>query len=139
MQDKYIVWTTIKKSRYPLCLTIDAADTLEKMFGSVGQIGKSVADHAEKDEIGEMLRVVLSALRPLVEAGKKYLAANAALAGEDTGQLPDLPDDETLRAVLSGAEIVEIWGDVFRALRGGTSREVEAAPDNSVKNGESAM
>lgn len=139
MQDKYIVWTTIKKSRYPLCLTIDAADTLEKMFGSVSEIGKNVVDHAEKDEISEMLRVVLSALRPMAEAGKKYLAANAALSGENVEQLPDLPDDETLRAVLSGAEIVEIWRDVFQALRGGASREVEAAPDNSAKNGESAM
>lgn len=139
MNDKYIVWTNIKGKKFPLCLTVAAANAIEKQFGSVGQVGKSVAEHAEKDELGEMMRVILTALRPLAEAGRNYLAASAAFSGVEPETVDELPSDDTLQAILSGTEIVEIWGDVANALRGGSSREVEAAPDNSAKNGESAM
>lgn len=139
MDDKYIVWTSIKGKKFPLCLTIGAADALEKSFGTIGAIGKSVSEHADKDELGEMMRVILTALRPLAAAGKEYLDQNAAFLGKKPESSVDLPSDEVLQAILSGAEIVSIWADIALALRGGSSREVETAPDNSPKNGETAM
>nr|DAG46622.1 MAG TPA: hypothetical protein [Caudoviricetes sp.] len=139
MIDKYIAWTNIKGKKFPLCLTVGSSEDLEKAFGSIDAIGKSVTEHAEKGELSEMMRTILTALRPLAEAGKCYLAASAAFSGEKVEEIDDLPPNETLNIILSGTEIIDIWADVALALRGGSSRDVEVAPDNSSKNGETAM
>lgn len=139
MIDKYVVWTDIKGKKFPLCLTVGSAEVLEKEFGTIDAVGKSVVEHADKGELAEMLRVILTALRPLVEAGKAYLAETAVFSGEKLEETADFPADDVLLAILSGTEIVAIWSDVFKALQGGTSRDVEVAPDNSPKNGETAM
>lgn len=140
MDDKYIVWAEIKGKKFPLCLTVGAADELEKEFGSIGAISQSVTDHANKDELSEMMRTILSTFLPLAKAGKDYLAARAAFAGEKGEPTPDVPEEDVLLAILSGNEIVNnIWAAVALALQGGSSRDVEVAPDNSAKNGETAM
>ena len=139
MNDKYVVWTNIKGKKFPLCLTIGAADVLEKAFGNVNAVVESVTAHADKQELAEMMRVILTVLRPLAEAGKAYLAASASFSGEKSEKIADLPADDVLQAILSGTEIVEIWADVAMALRGGSSRDVEVATDNNPKNGETAM
>lgn len=139
MNDKYVVWTNIKDKKFPLCLNIGAADVLENEFGSIDAVAESVTAHAQKNELGEMMRVILAALRPLAEFGKVYLTESALFSGEDPEKIEDLPADDVLQAILSGTEIVELWADVALALRGGSSREVEVAPDNNPKNGETAM
>lgn len=139
MDDKYIVWTSIRGKKFPLCLTIGAADELEKNFGSVNAASESVVNHANNDEMSEMMRNVLAILRPLATSGKNYLEKSAAFLGEKPENLPELPPDDVLKDILSGNEIVGIWADVVLALRGGASRSVEAAPDNAPKNGEAAM
>ena len=139
MNDKYVVWTNIKGKKFPLCLTIGAADVLEKTFGNVNAVVESVTAHADKQELAEMMRVILTVLRPLAEAGKAYLAASASFSGEMSENTADLPADDVLQAILSGTEIVEIWADVAMALRGGSSRDVEVATDNNPQNGETAM
>lgn len=139
MDDKYLVWTSIHGKKFPLCLTIGAADELEKKFGSVDAASESVVNHANADEISEMLRGVLTVLRPLANAGKSYLEKSAAFLGEKPEKLPELPPDDVLLEILTGGEIVKIWADVVTALRGGSSREVEVAPDKSPKNAEAAM
>ena len=48
MNDKYVVWTNIKGKKFPLCLTIGAADVLEKAFGNVNAVVESVTAHADK-------------------------------------------------------------------------------------------
>lgn len=140
MDDKYIVWAEIKGKKFPLCLTVGAADELEKAFGGIQAIGQSVTDHANKDELGPMLHTILSAFLPLAKAGKDYLTARAAFSGEKAESTPDVPEEDVLRSILSGTEIVEnILPAVTNALNGGSSRDVEVAPDNSAKNGETAM
>lgn len=139
MNDKYVVWTSIKGKKFPLCLNIGAADVLENEFGSINAVTESVTAHAQKNELGEMMRVILATLRPLAEFGKVYLTESALFSGEDPEKIEDLPADDVLQAILSGTEIVEIWADVAMALRGGSSRDVEIAPDNNPKNGETAM
>lgn len=140
MDDKYIVWAEIKGKKFPLCLTVGAADELEKAFGSIPAIAQSVTDHASKEELGEMMHTILSAFLPLAKAGKDYLAARAAFSGEKGESTPDVPEVDVLQTILSGTEIVRnIWAAVGLALQGGSSRDVEVAPDNSVKNGEAAM
>lgn len=139
MDDKYIVWTNIRGKKFPLCLTIGAADALEKSFGSVNAATESVVKQADSDELSGMLRTVLTILRPLTSAGKNYLEKNAAFLGEKPEKLPELPADDVLLDILSGEEIVQIWADVVRAVRGGASREVEVAPDKDPKNAEAVM
>lgn len=143
MEDKYIVWAHIKNKKYPFCLTIGAADVMEKSFGSVSAAGKSIADHAEKDEVSGFLRAVLTAARPLCDGGVNYLLQSAKFSGDEkeieaAKALQPLPEDEVLEAILSGAEIVQLWNSVLLALKGGSSREIEVAPDNSPKNADSA-
>ena len=63
MNDKYVVWTNIKGKKYPLCLTIGAADVLEKAFGNVNAVVESVtASPSSRRAWIEISRKVILAL-----------------------------------------------------------------------------
>ena len=143
MTDKYIAWAEIKGTKYPLCLTIGAADALEKEFGSLNAPLNIIRKNLGEGKIADVFRTVLKTVRPLAEAGAAYFSACAQMTGdqkdlEKAYSLPVLPSDEVLTAVLSGSEILQLWNACYAATQGGASREVEAEPDKSAKNVESA-
>lgn len=143
MTDKYIAWADIKGTKYPLCLTIRAADAIENEFGSLNAPLDIIRQSLNEGKIADALRAILKMARPLADAGRDYLAACAQMSGdakalEKAYALPVLPTSETLENVLSGAEILQLWNACYAATQGGAGRDVEAEPDKSAKNVESA-
>lgn len=141
--DKYLAWADIKGTKYPLCLTIGAADAIEKEFGSLNAPLDILRKTSADGKLADALRAVLKTAEILAEAGRDYVIACAQMSGnaDETARaydLPLFPSIDLLESVLSGAEIMQLWNACFAATNGGTSRDVEVEPDKSVKNGESA-
>lgn len=139
MDNKYIAWADIKGTKYPLCLSIGSSAALEEAFGSVTGVVNCIAQHADNNEISELMRSILKAARPLAQAGQNYLTGTALLTGQPIDDIPEFPADEVLSTVLSANEMLELWTACLTAMRVGSAREVEVAKDNSPKNAENAM
>lgn len=143
MADKYVAWADIKGTKYPLCLTIGAADAIEKEFGSLNAPLDIIRKTANDGKLADAFRAVLKTAAILAESGRNYLIACAQMSGDAdemtrTYALPLFPAIDLLESVLSGAEIMQMWDACFAATQGGTSRNVEVEPDKSAKNVESA-
>lgn len=143
-QDKYLAWADIKGIKYPLCLTIGAADSIEKELGSLDAPLNMINQSIKDGKMADMLKAVLKTAQPLAKAGRDYIAACALMSGdkdqvEEAKKTPVLPSNDVLENVLSAVEIMKLWNACYLATQGGASREVEVEPDNSAKNAGSAM
>lgn len=139
MEDKYINWADIKGVRYPLCLSIGSAETLEKEFGTVTGAIQCIWGHVEQDNVSALMADTLRIAAPLAEAGKAYIQASAIMAGTTAKEIPELPSAEILAVALSANEILDLWNACYKAMRVGQTREVEVAQDNDPKNAGNAM
>lgn len=128
---------TIEGVQYPMCLTIKATDAIEKRFQGVDKVSALLSEYAEKDQYSALMKTTLELALLLIDGGLNRCRTRAKMRGEEI-ELPTLPSTEDLQEVMTFEDLLDIQQNIFAAFTVGSSRNVEARPDNSPKNAESA-
>lgn len=128
---------TIEGVQYPMCLTIKATDAIEKRFQGVDKVSTLLSEYAEKDQYSALMKTTLELALLLIDGGLNRCRTRAKMRGEEI-ELPTLPGTEDLQEVMTFEDLLDIQQNIFAAFTVGSARNVEARPDNSPKNGESA-
>lgn len=128
---------TIEGVQYPMCLTIKATDAIEKRFQGVDKVSALLSEYAEKDQYSALMKTTLELALLLIDGGLNRCRTRAKMRGEEI-ELPTLPSMEDLQEVMTFEDLLDIQQNIFAAFTVGSARNVEARPDNSPKNGESA-
>lgn len=128
---------TIEGVKYPMCLTIKATDAIEKRFQGVDKVSSLLSEYAEKDQYSALMKTTLELALLLIDGGLNRCRTRAKMRGEEI-ELPTLPSMEDLQEVMTFEDLLDIQQNIFAAFTVGSARNVEARPDNSPKNGESA-
>lgn len=128
---------TIEGVQYPMCLTIKATDAIEKRFQGVDKVSTLLSEYAEKDQYSALMKTTLELALLLIDGGLNRCRTRAKMRGEEI-ELPTLPCMEDLQEVMTFEDLLDIQQNIFAAFTVGSARNVEARPDNSPKNGESA-
>lgn len=144
IEDKYIVFAHVKDDEYPMCMTIKALSVLEGTYGSVDNIFGVAKEAAKTGRVADLAKAALTIAPVLADAGRDYVREMAATSNDKEFQdmaqsLPDFPAAAELEKSMTWAECRALWNDCVTAIARGSGREVEAEPDNSAKNAESAM
>lgn len=128
---------TIEGVQFPMCLTIKATDAIEKRFQGVDKVSALLSEYAEKDQYSALMKTTLELALLLIDGGLNRCRTRAKMRGEEI-ELPTLPSVEDLQEVMTFEDLLDIQSNIFAAFTVGSARNVEARPDNSPKNGESA-
>lgn len=128
---------TIEGVQYPMCLTIKATDAIEKRFQGVDKVSTLLSEYAEKDQYSALMKTTLELALLLIDGGLNRCRTRAKMRGEEI-ELPTLPGTEDLQEVMTFEDLLDIQQNIFAAFTVGSARNVEARPDNSQKNAESA-
>lgn len=128
---------TIEGVQFPMCLTIKATDAIEKRFQGVDKVSALLSEYAEKDQYSALMKTTLELALLLIDGGLNRCRTRAKMRGEEI-ELPTLPSMEDLQEVMTFEDLLDIQQNIFAAFTVGSARNVEARPDNSPKNGESA-
>lgn len=128
---------TIEGVEFPMCLTIKATDAIEKRFQGVDKVSSLLSEYAEKDQYSALMKTTLELALLLIDGGLNRCRTRAKMRGEEI-ELPTLPSMEDLQEVMTFEDLLDIQQNIFAAFTVGSARNVEARPDNSQKNGESA-
>lgn len=128
---------TIEGVEFPMCLTIKATDAIEKRFQGVDKVSSLLSEYAEKDQYSALMKTTLELALLLIDGGLNRCRTRAKMRGEEI-ELPTLPSVEDLQEVMTFEDLLDIQQNIFAAFTVGSARNVEARPDNSPKNGESA-
>lgn len=128
---------TIEGVEFPMCLTIKATDAIEKRFQGVDKVSALLSEYAEKDQYSALMKTTLELALLLIDGGLNRCRTRAKMRGEEI-ELPTLPCMEDLQEVMTFEDLLDIQQNIFAAFTVGSARNVEARPDNSPKNGESA-
>lgn len=128
---------TIEGVEFPMCLTIKATDAIEKRFQGVDKVSALLSEYAEKDQYSALMKTTLELALLLIDGGLNRCRTRAKMRGEEI-ELPTLPSMEDLQEVMTFEDLLDIQQNIFAAFTVGSSRNVEARPDNSPKNAESA-
>lgn len=128
---------TIEGVEFPMCLTIKATDAIEKRFQGVDKVSTLLSEYAEKDQYSALMKTTLELALLLIDGGLNRCRTRAKMRGEEI-ELPTLPSTEELQEVMTFEDLLDIQQNIFAAFTVGSSRNVEARPDNSPKNAESA-
>lgn len=128
---------TIEGVEFPLCLTIKATDAIEKRFQGVDKVSTLLSEYAEKDQYSALMKTTLELALLLIDGGLNRCRTRAKMRGEEI-ELPTLPSTEDLQEVMTFEDLLDIQQNIFAAFTVGSARNVEARPDNSSKNAESA-
>lgn len=128
---------TIEGVEFPMCLTIKATDAIEKRFQGVDKVSALLSEYAEKDQYSALMKTTLELALLLIDGGLNRCRTRAKMRGEEI-ELPTLPSMEDLQEVMTFEDLLDIQQNIFAAFTVGSARNVEARPDNSPKNGESA-
>lgn len=128
---------TIEGVEFPMCLTIKATDAIEKRFQGVDKVSSLLSEYAEKDQYSALMKTTLELALLLIDGGLNRCRTRAKMRGEEI-ELPTLPSMEDLQEVMTFEDLLDIQRNIFAAFTVGSARNVEARPDNSPKNGESA-
>lgn len=144
MEDKYLVFAHVKGAEYPMCMTIKALSALESTYGSVDNVFGVAKEAAKTGRVSDLAKAALTIAPVLAGAGRDYVREMAAGSNnkefQDMAQsLPDFPAAAELEKSMTWAECRALWNDCVAAIARSSGREVEAEPDNSAKNAESAM
>lgn len=127
---------TIEGVQYPMCLTIKATDAIEKRFQGVDKVSALLSEYAEKDQYSALMKTTLELALLLIDGGLNRCRTRAKMRGEEI-ELPTLPSTEDLQEVMTFEDLLDIQQNIFAAFTVGSARNVEARPDNSLKNAES--
>lgn len=128
---------TIEGVEFPMCLTIKATDAIEKRFQGVDKVSALLSEYAEKDQYSALMKTTLELALLLIDGGLNRCRTRAKMRGEEI-ELPTLPSTEDLQEVMTFEDLLDIQQNIFAAFTVGSDRNVEARPDNSPKNAESA-
>lgn len=128
---------TIEGVEFPMCLTIKATDAIEKRFQGVDKVSALLSEYAEKDQYSALMKTTLELALLLIDGGLNRCRTRAKMRGEEI-ELPTLPSMEDLQEVMTFEDLLDIQQNIFAAFTVGFARNVEARPDNSPKNAESA-
>lgn len=128
---------TIEGVEFPMCLTIKATDAIEKRFQGVDKVSALLSEYAEKDQYSALMKTTLELALLLIDGGLNRCRTRAKMRGEEI-ELPTLPSTEDLQEVMTFEDLLDIQQNIFAAFTVGSARNVEARPDNSLKNAESA-
>lgn len=128
---------TIEGVQFPMCLTIKATDAIEKRFQGVDKVSALLSEYVEKDQYSALMKTTLELALLLIDGGLNRCRTRAKMRGEEI-ELPTLPSTEDLQEVMTFEDLLDIQQNIFAAFTVGSARNVEARPDNSPKNGESA-
>lgn len=128
---------TIEGVEFPMCLTIKATDAIEKRFQGVDKVSALLSEYAEKDQYSALMKTTLELALLLIDGGLNRCRTRAKMRGEEI-ELPTLPSMEDLQEVMTFEDLLDIQQNIFAAFTVGSTRNVEARPDNSPKNAESA-
>lgn len=128
---------TIEGVEFPMCLTIKATDAIEKRFQGVDKVSALLSEYAEKDQYSALMKTTLELALLLIDGGLNRCRTRAKMRGEEI-ELPTLPSTEDLQEVMTFEDLLDIQQNIFAAFTVGSARNVEARPDNSQKNAESA-
>lgn len=128
---------TIEGVEFPMCLTIKATDAIEKRFQGVDKVSSLLSEYAEKDQYSALMKTTLELALLLIDGGLNRCRTRAKMRGEEI-ELPTLPSMEDLQEVMTFEDLLDIQQNIFAAFTVGSTRNVEARPDNSPKNAESA-
>lgn len=128
---------TIEGVEFPMCLTIKATDAIEKRFQGVDKVSTLLSEYAEKDQYSALMKTTLELALLLIDGGLNRCRTRAKMRGEEI-ELPTLPSTEDLQEVMTFEDLLDIQQNIFAAFTVGSARNVEARPDNSTKNAESA-
>lgn len=128
---------TIEGVEFPMCLTIKATDAIEKRFQGVDKVSALLSEYAEKDQYSALMKTTLELALLLIDGGLNRCRTRAKMRGEGI-ELPTLPSTEDLQEVMTFEDLLDIQQNIFAAFTVGSARNVEARPDNSPKNAESA-
>lgn len=144
IEDKYIVFAHVKGNEYPMCLTIKALSVLEGTYGSVDNIFGVAKEAAKTNHVMDLVKTTFEVASVLADAGRDYVREMAATSNDKKFQdrvqsLQDFPAAAELEKSMAWAECRALWNDCVTAIARGSGREVEAEPDKSAKNAESAM
>lgn len=127
---------TIEGVEFPMCLTIKATDAIEKRFQGVDKVSALLSEYAEKDQYSALMKTTLELALLLIDGGLNRCRTRAKMRGEEI-ELPTLPSTEDLQEVMTFEDLLDIQQNIFAAFTVGSTRNVEARPDNSPKNAES--
>lgn len=108
---------------YPLCLTVMASDAITKEFG--GYDGLAAALGNGVDSLGDWAKL----LHILMDGGAARVKAIAWLNGEEINMLPDVPNLDIIRDILSWSDIQQNRDIIMSAISGSSNPTVEADPD----------
>ena len=128
---------TIEGVEFPMCLTIKATDAIEKRFQGVDKVSTLLSEYAEKDQYSALMKTTLELALLLIDGGLNRCRTRAKMRGEEI-ELPTLPSMEDLQEIMTFEDLLDIQQNIFAAFTVGSTRNVEARPDNSPKNAESA-
>lgn len=128
---------TIEGVEFPMCLTIKATDAIEKRFQGVDKVSTLLSEYAKKDQYSALMKTTLELALLLIDGGLNRCRTRAKMRGEEI-ELPTLPSTEDLQEVMTFEDLLDIQQNIFAAFTVGSARNVEARPDNSQKNAESA-
>lgn len=128
---------TIEGVEFPMCLTIKATDAIEKRFQGVDKVNSLLSEYAEKNQYSALMKTTLELALLLIDGGLNRCRTRAKMRGEEI-ELPTLPSMEDLQEVMTFEDLLDIQQNIFAAYTVGSARNVEARPDNSPKNAESA-
>ena len=135
--DDRLFTTIIEGVVYPLCLTVKASELIDKEFGGVQNVGKVLHEAAEQEKVTDVMKMTNKLLSIMIAGGLARCLTKAKMRGEKI-QLPAAPESDDLDNVFTYEDMPDIQTIIFSALNGGAKRNVEAAPDKSPKNAETA-
>lgn len=121
--DDRTVYLDFYGKKYPLCLTVLASDEVETQFGSFASMAEKIGRGVES--LGDWAQL----LHILMNGGNARVKTLAFLNGGDAAELPDVPDLDTIKTILSWEDIQQDKQVIMDAIVKSKQPTVEVAPD----------
>lgn len=121
--DDRTVYLDFYGKEYPLCMTVLASNEVDTQFGSFAAMSDAISRGVES--LGDWAQL----LHILMEGGSARVKALAFLNGEEVGNLPNVPDLDTIKTILSWEDIQQDKQVIIDAIVKSKQSTVEVAPD----------
>lgn len=122
MDDKYTTYIEFYSKRFPLCLTVAAQERANSEFGGIGKMLKDMQSAGDQVLTGTVELVHL-----LMCGGRDRAKALAWMSGEKV-DVPEIPDRDQLKAIMTMQDVAECQKKIFEAIRLSSGRTVEVEP-----------
>ncbi len=128
MTDERLTTLNFFGREYPLCLTVLAQQQVQDEWGSLDALSELLTQTGAEAMTGwcQLLRI-------LMEGGAARVKALAWMAGQESDELPPIPEIETLTKIIGWADIAAFGPVIMAAIGGSTQQTVEAAPEKNAE------